>query len=194
MAKDKKDKESDEQEKDKENDTNQDDGTEDEQEKSDAGKVEFTAEQQTHLDKLIGDARKSGREKAEADFEKKSQDAKTGAEQAALKEQAEWQKLAEQHEAKMAELEPQVESLITQVEAYSTVIAELLAADIEALGDDAKTAVEALPGEPDTLARLQWLKANQSLFKQDGVLPGSPLGVRKKAKLPAKAVPVTVRY
>jgi len=158
-----------------------------------SGKVEFTAEQQAHLDKLIGDARKQGREKAETDAKAEAEKAKTEAEQASLKEQAEWQKLAEQHEAKVAELEPQVAELAAQTEAYSAVIAELLEADVEELGDEAKTAIEALPGEQDALAQLQWLKANRGLFKSEEALRGSPPGARKKSKDPANVKPVVVK-
>lgn len=158
-----------------------------------SGKVEFSAEQQAYLDKLIGDARKQGREKAEADAKAEAAKAKADAEQAALKEQAEWQKLAEQHEAKVAELEPQIEALAAQTEAYSTVIAELLEADIEELGDKAKAAIEALPGEPDTLAQLQWLKANWGLFKSEEARRGSPPSARRRSKDPAKVKPVTVK-
>lgn len=158
-----------------------------------SGKVEFTTEQQAYLDKLIGDARKQGRDKAQADFEKEAEKAKSEAEKESLKEQAKWQELAEQHEAKVAELEPQVETLTAQVEAYEIVITEMLNTQVGALGDEAKSAVENLPGEPNALSKLKWLTSNEGLFAPDGKPPGTPVPGRKKKKEPAKVESVVVR-
>ena len=135
--------------------------------------ITFSQEQQVYLDKLIGTARKDGREAAKKEFEVQQQKAKEESEAARLKEQNEWQKLAEQHEGAVKELTPKVETLTAQIAAYETVIVELLDAKIKALGDGAKVAVNALPGSPDSLARLLWLNSNEALFKAQTLGPGN---------------------
>lgn len=126
--------------------------------------ITFTAEQQAAIDKLIGERLTRAKTKWESETADAKKKAEEEAEKKRLKEQAEWQKLAEQHEAKVQELEPQVKALGEKVAAYQKAVEELLAAKVKALGDKAKVAVEALPGEPDALARLSWLNANESLF------------------------------
>ena len=141
--------------------------------------IAFTPDQQAYLDKLIGKARSEGRESAKKELETAQSKAAQLAEEQRLKEQAEWQKLAETHEAKAKELEPQVTSLSEKVTAYETVINDLLTAKIKALGDVAKRAVENLPGAPDALAKLQWLNANENLFKPLG--PGNQIKIKPAA-------------
>jgi len=151
--------------------------------------ITFNQEQQAYLDKLIGTARKDGREAAKKDFDAQQQKAKEEAEAARLKEQNEWQKLAEQHEAKANELVPQVETLTAKVAAYEAVIVELLEARIKALGDGSKTAVANLPGSPDSLAKLQWLNANEALFKAATLGPGNQTKLKPGSVTPPQMAP-----
>ena len=50
------------------------------------------------------------------------------------------------------------------MQALEAVVEDLLEARLKVLGDKAKTAVTNLPGEPDALAQLEWLTANEELF------------------------------
>ena len=122
--------------------------------------VTFTAEQQAHIDKLIGDARTKSREQAKADIAKAQTKAEKDAATARLTEQEQYKTLSEQHAARIAELEP----LEARVIDYQKAIDTLLAAKLKALGDTAKKTVETLPGELDALAKLNWLNANEALF------------------------------
>ncbi len=79
----------------------------------DAGKVEFTPEQQVHIDALIAKRLTRGRDKWTADQEAAKAAAEKIAEQARLKDKAEWQKLAEAHETSLAESEIEKARLAT---------------------------------------------------------------------------------
>ena len=158
-----------------------------------SGKVEFSTEQQEAIDSLIGERLKRAKTKWDKALEQETEKAEREAKETHLKEQEEWQKLAEQHQVKVDELEPQVETLTERVEAYEQVITEMLTAQIKSLGDEAKKAVENLPGEPDALAKLQGLTANEGLFSSDGTPPGTPPPGRKRKKEPAETEPVRVR-
>jgi len=142
--------------------------------------VTFSQEQ---VNDLLKKERTDAKKQAQKDFDAQQQKDKEAVEAARLKEQNEWQKLAEQHEAKASELTPQVETLTAKVVAYEAVIVELLDARIKALGDGAKTAVANLPGAPDSLAKLQWLNANEALFKTQTLGPGN----QTKPKTPGLA-------
>jgi len=118
-------------------------------------------------------------EKREADLVKASEEAA----RKAAEEQGEFKTLYETERVKANELAPQVETLTAKVAAYEAVIVELLDARIKALGDGAKTAVANLPGAPDSLAKLQWLNANEALFKAVTLGPGN----QTKTKTPGLA-------
>lgn len=135
--------------------------------------LQFSPEQQAYLDSLIGKARSEGRKSAQKELEEKQKQAQAEAEAQRLKDQQEWQKLAETHEARAKGLEPQITALSERVTAYETLVTEILDSRIKALGDAAKTAVAALPGEPDALAKLKWLTANEGLFKSNPLGPGN---------------------
>ena len=125
-----------------------------------AAKVEFTAEQQAHIAGIIGDRLARARTSWEVAAAAAKTKAESEAEQKKLTEQAEWQKLAEKHQARVAELEP----LEAETKAYAEVIQGMLEAKLKVLGDKAQTAVDGLPGELGALAKLQWLTANEALF------------------------------
>ena len=122
--------------------------------------VTFTPEQQAAIDEIMGKVRKEARERTKSDLAKARTKAEAEAEAARLVEQEEYKTLAEQHAARIGELEP----LEAQIADYTATVDVLLAARIEALGESAKTAVEGLPGELDALSKLKWLNANEALF------------------------------
>jgi len=137
--------------------------------------VKFDDAQQALVDKLVGDARVKAREKAQAEFTTKADDAKRQAEETALIAQKEWQKLAAKHEARVKALEP----LEAQAKAYGELVAGMLKAKVKELGDDAKKAIGAFPEALTAIEKLTWLNQNEGLFQapSDGV--GTP--ARKKA-------------
>lgn len=127
------------------------------------GEVTFTAEQQALIDKHIGEARVKSREQAKADFEAVLAKEREAAAEAALQAKQEWKELAEKRQARILELEP-LEANTTK---YQEMVSKMLEEKLEALGDAAKKAVEALPGNLDTLEILAWLNANEKLFTTD---------------------------
>jgi hypothetical protein len=127
----------------------------------------FTPEQQTLIDSLIGDRLKRARSKWDEERAAAQKKADAQAEAERLQAQQEWQTLAEKHQARVTELEP----LVGQVEQYASVIAELLDTQVKALGPEAQTAIDALPGQPSPLDKLQWLTANEGLFKRTTLPP-----------------------
>lgn len=151
----------------------------------DSDTVKFSAEQQAHLDTII-----AGRlTRAKSSWEKWQQAAAARVEQEAertrLKDQEKFKELAGQLESRVAELEP----LEDQVTAYQTAVAEILQAELGELGEKATTAVDKLPGEPDALAKLQWLRANRDLFVDAGTAGGGTPRPRKKGQLPGSQRP-----
>ena len=135
---------------------------------------------QEELNKLVGDARVKAREKAEADAKAQAAKDKDEADQAALVAQQQWKTLAEQHGARVKELEP----LVKQVEGYEELVKGLLKDAVEALGDSAKTAVNGLPKSMTALEKLTWLHQNPGLFQVSGrpSRVGTPAGAETTAQ------------
>ncbi|MFH1605032.1 MAG: hypothetical protein ABIH03_14130, partial [Pseudomonadota bacterium] len=125
-----------------------------------AGEVTFSDEQQQHIDKLIGDRLTRAKTKWEADLESAKAKAAKDAETARLVEQQQYKELVERHQARIGELEP----LEGRMQAYVEAVDGLLAAKLKELGEQATTAVDNLPGDPDALGKLHWLNANEALF------------------------------
>ena len=125
-----------------------------------AAKVEFTAEQQAHIDKIIGERLVRAQAKWAADATAADAKAESDAEQKRLEEQAEWQKLADQRQARIIELEP----LEATTKADAELFEGMLESKLKTLGDKAKTAIESLTGSPGAREKLQWLTANEALF------------------------------
>ena len=125
-----------------------------------AGEVTFSDEQQQHIDKLIGDRLTRAKTKWEADLAAAKTKAEKDAETAQLAEQEKYKELAGKHEARIAELEP----LESKIQAYVETVSELLSSKLKELGEQAKTAVDNLPGDPDALEKLRWLNTNDALF------------------------------
>ena len=145
--------------------------TEGKQDETKDEKVVFTPEQQAAIDKIVGGARTKAREQAKAEFEAAQAEAKKKAEEEAetarLKEEKRYTELITQHETKLTKIEPALEAAEAKLKAFGEMAEGMLNQQLEALGEAAKTAVEALPGEPDILAKLHWLTANEELFKTE---------------------------
>jgi len=170
----------------------------------DKAKVVFTPEQQAAIDKIIGGARTKAREQAKVEFEAAQAEAKKKADEEAklnkAKEEKRFQDVIDGHEAKIAEIEPALEKATKALEATSKVVEDVLNKMVESLGEQAKIAIEALPGEPDLLAKLAWLQANEELFKSKAPAPkGTPprQGIPSQAlqkKNEQEAPPVVVNF
>lgn len=78
--------------------------------------------------------------------------------------------------ARLAELSPKAERL----EAYQKAVESLLAVKLEAFGDRAKKAVEALPEGMDLLDKLTWLAENEDLFAERTGPAGPPRHPRQE--------------
>jgi len=132
---------------------------------------------QEQVNKLVGEARKEGRkagiQKAKEELEaQKRKDLEQS-----LEKSEEWKQLADERASKLAEMEP----LAEQVEGYKEVIAALLSDKVEALGDRAKAAVEALPDSLTDLDKLNWLRSNAGLFSgEEAENPGTPKRHQRK--------------
>jgi len=142
-------------------------------EQKDEQKVEFTAQQQAVIDKLIGDARVKAREKAGEEAAASLQKTAADAELASMAAEKKWQELAAKHEARVKELEP----LEVQAKAYTELISGMLKDKIKSLGEAAKTAVAALPSGLSDADKLAWVSKNEGLFTTS-----SGVGTPKRAK------------
>ena len=150
--------------------------------------MEFSEEQQEHINKLVGDARVKAREVAEAQYKADQVKAKEDSEKAALAADQKWQELAAKHEARATELEP----LQAQVETYQKMVGRMLRERIKDLGDAAKKAIEGLPEGMAALEKLDWLNRNEGLFQSAGDGVGTPQGKKKsqaqKVEIPKNIV------
>lgn len=150
-----------------------------------ADKIEFTDEQQAHIDKLVGKARAEGRGKATADHEAQVAKDKETADAAALVTEKKWQELAEKTQARVKELEP----LEAQAKAYEEMVEGMLKDKVKSLGETAKKAVKNLPKGMTAIERLNWLNKNVKLFqdKGDGVGTTKPTTGTSKPKSKSKS-------
>jgi molecular chaperone GrpE (heat shock protein) len=114
-----------------------------------ASGAQFTPEQQEFVNQLVGEARVAGRESARRE-----------AEHSALEEQQEYQQLYQAAQARVAELEPQLERL----DRYQQAVETLLEQRMEQLHEAARKAISALPESMGALERLEWVQANHELF------------------------------
>ena len=148
------------------------------QESTQETEIQFTAEEQKFIDKLVGSARVKSREQAKADFEAQSKEAQSEAERTRLATENEWKKLAEMHEGRVRELEPYE----TEAKAYRELIEGMLKDKVKVLGDAAKKAVAGLPESLSALERLSWLNQNEGLFAVESTPKvGTPIARSKSA-------------
>ena len=118
----------------------------------------FTAEQQAHIDKLLGERLQRARDKWEADNKAASDKAAEEAEKQRLTEQQKYKELAEKADTRVKELEPLVDKVKRQDEALGKILEQQrkgLPEHIIALLDKV--------GDP--LEQLAWLAENASKAK-----------------------------
>lgn len=130
---------------------------------------------QAEVNELIGKVRKEARDRARKEFETELEASKKLADQEKLKENQEYKELSEQLKEQVGNLEP----LQAQVDRYLEIMQGVLKYEMEGLSDEAKQAIDGLPG--DVTSKLEWLQANKQLFvveQGDGV--GSPSHKGKK--------------
>jgi len=130
----------------------------------------LTAEQQAHVDGLIGQARVKARDKAIADSAAARAKATDDASKAALAADAKWEALNKVNEARVKELEP----FEAKAKEYDALMATMLADKVKALGDAAKKAVAGLPESLSVVEKLKWLSANEELFQTGSNGVGTP--------------------
>lgn len=93
---------------------------------NDAADVTYTAEQQAHIDKIVGERLAKVQAKWQADQEAKAKAANEAAEAEQQKAKGEWETLAHKHEGKVTELEGKLTEATTQLERANAVIAGLV--------------------------------------------------------------------
>ena len=140
---------------------------------SGAVKVEFSPEQQAHIDRIISE--RLGR--AQEQWQVKQAEAVKAAEEAAelkrLEENNEYKTLYEKAKAEAQSLHAEKikgQQVAGALGEYQQTIAELLTTRINALGETAKIAVDNLPGNPDALEKLRWLNKNENLFTNNATV------------------------
>lgn len=144
--------------------------------------VEFSEEQQAYINKLVGDARKEGRDKAAREAEDARRTAEDEAEQKRLEEQKEFEKLANDRKAKLDALEAQVKTLAEQNEKYISAIKAKLETERKGLPDH----ITALLDKLDPVDQLEWLAGNAEAAKKPSGAqsPGTPTRPRKPSEPP----------
>lgn len=131
----------------------------------DSGDVTFSEAQQGKLDTIIGERLQRAREKWEAEATTAKRKAAEQAEATRLEEQQEFQKLAEQRAARVAELEAeieQVEPLQTELGRYKGALEQYVTAAREGLPEHLTPLLDAL----DPVAQLEYLTTNAEALGQ----------------------------
>lgn len=127
-------------------------------------KVEFSAEQQKHVDKLIGDARKDAArvaaDKAKADREAADETARKERETNDLKAKGEFEKVETTLKADLQAARDEATALKGRKDQLEAAIDAVLKADWDALDDDVK---EYYPGDEDALVKVAWLPKGKTL-------------------------------
>lgn len=101
-------------------------------------------------------------------------------EQEAMKAQAKWEPLAQQHEARVKELEPQVTTLTDRIQGYEDILIRSVEAEIKDWPAEAKALI---PAEADALAQMAAVeKARPLIAKITGATAqGNGPGPRPRA-------------
>jgi len=144
--------------------------------------IEFTAEQQAEVDRIVGKTRQEARDRVKNEFEAEMTKRQEDAERVKLAENNEYKELAEKLGVQVSELESYKE----QVGKYQEIMQGVLDYELKDMSDEAKKAVESLPG--DVTVKLKWLNDNKTLFENqtgDGVgtpALGRPSGGKNKSR------------
>ncbi len=101
-------------------------GAQTDQAQAAAGAMSFSAEQQSYIDKLVGERLKRAQEKWMADLEAKGEAEKKSAEAKRLKDEQKWQELAQAQEVKAAEAEGKLATAQEQLERANKLVEGLV--------------------------------------------------------------------
>lgn len=158
----------------------------DKSEKPDGGKGDEPKFTQAQLDAILAD--RLAREKASS--QKQQEEAERRTKEAALEQNKEFEKLAnerktaaEQLDAKVKELEPKLETLTKRAEAAEAAVSDFVKAEMESLklSEAIKDALR--PMAP--VEQLKWItKHKGELTKSGGGLPSSPDGKSGGSNIP----------
>lgn len=134
----------------------------------------ITFASETEFQRKVDDLLKERIERERAKADKQAQKAREEAQAEAAAKNGEWQQLAEQRAAKLAELESQVAGLdaaTTKAQRYE----QALAKQVEALRKDVPRHLVPLLDKLDVVEQLEWLAANRDTVtpKANGV-PATP--------------------
>ena len=133
----------------------------------------FTPEQQEFVDSLVGKVRIEARERAQKDLAELLENQKQEAERNKLAANAEYKELSE----RLTEQVGQLTSFKDKATQFEEIMAAVLKNAMEGLPEEAKSAVESLPG--DTSTKLDWLTKNRSLLAHS---PGDDVGTPMSSK------------
>ena len=131
------------------------------------------AEFQARVDELLRERLKRADDKAAAAAKKAREDA----EAAAAAKNGEWQSLAEQRSARLAEVEAQAADLTARLEAQTAQAERLdkaLKAQLDGLRKNVAKPVLALLDKLPTAEQLEWLAANQEQAQRVNGVPATP--------------------
>lgn len=165
--------------------TEQDDQDDSEGDSSEDGAddVEFTPEQQAHIDKIIGSRLAQQKRQLDAQAKKEKERAQEEAEAEALREQEKFQQLAEKHEAKIERLEPELETVTGERDRYK----EALEAQLETIRGDLPDYIITLLDKMDPVDQFEYIAENaDTLKKKKDPFPDTPEGDNGKKKLTAE--------
>lgn len=126
--------------------------------------VQFTPEQQAHLDAIIAERLKRGREKWEADAAELARKAAAATEAAQLAEQQKWQELAQKREGTIGELEGKLKAA-GEREGRLTRLEAALKAQLESQRAGLPPHVLALLDRLPVEEQLEYIAANAAALK-----------------------------
>lgn len=123
--------------------------------------VEFSAEQQAHIDKLIGDARKKAKDQAKAEAQAAREEAEKRAREEAAEEAGEFEEIAKTRERERDQAKKDAATLKAENDQLRAAIDSMLTSEWRELSEEAR---EYFTGdEDDPLARLVWLPKGRKL-------------------------------
>lgn len=136
-----------------------------------AGEIKFTPEQQKHIDKLIAERLERAKRKAEDDRKAELEKAAAEAEKQRLAEQGQYKELAEKAQARVTELETQLEELATLKERLPKLEGALQSQLATAKKDLPKHLLELLEKQ-DIIEQLEYLASHAEELRKP--MPGVP--------------------
>lgn len=128
------------------------------------GEVTFTAEQQAAINKLIGDARKEGRDAAKRDADEAKRKADEDAETNRKVEAGKFDEVRTDLEGKVTTLTGERDTLASKVERYETAIQPVVASLKESVGKDGTEWLDGFPQDAEPLDQMTWLN-ERAAFK-----------------------------